>query len=266
MNGLHAATTVDGLQENIELVAARLASFSARRGIVLNSEKTQVMGPPTMGPVQIGNSLLTPSITMDLLGIIFDYYGRFKDNNNKMAKELAKRVGAIRHLLPHISRGPLLREIGQAIVIGKASYGSWITRKARVTDETNTGQRQQSHIGQIALNDLARVLTGHSRKDHISIIELASKAKLPTLNEVVVKRASLEAWKAKNGGALSDSIINISSNTRASTQCLVRPSSESIVDKNLSECWNSSENLRKAATKNAARTAAKQFSSEMRFL
>ena len=139
------------------------------------------------------------------------------ENNDKVSKDLSRRVGAVRRLLPHISRGRLLREIGSALVIGKANYGCWVTRKARVTDDSASGIPQQNHSGQVALNDLARVLTGYTRKDRISVKDLADKAGIPTLNELVVKRASLEAWKARNGGVLSGSASETVSNTRAAT-------------------------------------------------
>ena len=107
----------------------------------------------------------------------------------KVAKELACRVGAVRRILPHISRGPLLREIGLALVVGKANYAAWVTREAHLSSPTSTSHHPQ-HVGQVALNDLARVLLGKSRRDHISTKDLSNRARIPTYNEIIIKNGS----------------------------------------------------------------------------
>ena len=120
------------------------------------------------------------------------------------------------------------------------------------------------HPGQVALNDLARIITGNSRKDHIPTATLADKAGLPTLNEIVVKRSAVEAWKAMHGGALTGSIELVSSTTRASTNSLVQSRTNSRPDLNMRNCWNASEELRNADTLPAAKRAAKKLASESR--
>ena len=156
-----------------------------------------------------------------------------------------------------------MREIGNAIVIGKANTLAWVTREAHLPDKEPTSS---SHIGQVSLNDLARVLTGHSRKDKIPIANLLTKAKVPTINEIVVKRSALEAWKSMNGGALKQALIPTGSTTRAASEGLVTSRTTSIPDTNMKRCWNLCPELRKAKSLNQARKAARKFGSEARNL
>ena len=123
---------------------------------------------------------------------------------------------------------------------------------------------RQQHPGQVALNDLARILLGLTRKDHIPTSTLADRAELPTLNEIVVKRSAVEAWKAMNDGALSGAIEYVGSSSRASTRGLVRANIRSRPNLNLEKCWNASSELREATTISAAKRAAKKLATEAR--
>jgi hypothetical protein len=49
---------------------------------------------------------------------------------------------------------------------------------------------------QVALNDVARSITGNKRKDHVRIPDLLAKAGIPSLNSVAVRAVAMEAWKA----------------------------------------------------------------------
>ena len=167
----------------------------------------------------------------------------------------------IAKLSSHLPCGKLLRQIGLSLVIGKANCGAWVTREVRLSDED---RRSQQHPGQVAINDLARILTGHKRKDRVPVSVLADKANLPTINEIVVKRSATEAWKAMNGGALQNSLVVPSSSSRAASNKFVRPATNSIADTNLSKCWNRSQELREARNLNTAKKAAKKLASECR--
>eukprot|EP00095_Tigriopus_kingsejongensis_P005520 maker-scaffold282_size228295-snap-gene-0.16 protein:Tk05520 transcript:maker-scaffold282_size228295-snap-gene-0.16-mRNA-1 annotation:"hypothetical protein DAPPUDRAFT_243998" len=59
---------------------------------------------------------------------------------------------------------------------------------------------------QLALNDVARTITGKSRQDHVQIADLFHLAGSPSFNELAVRASVMETWKAfrrldgKNGG------------------------------------------------------------------
>ena len=265
-SGIAGAKSPVELHEKTDVILARLTAFSAQREIVLNADKTQIMtSSSSIQSFESSGTSILPQKTLDLLGVIFESNGGFTTHNELTAKDLTRRVGAVRRVLPHISRGPLLREIGLALVVGKANYAAWITREARLKRPSSTNTFPQ-HRGQVALNDLARVITGKLRKDHISIKDLTNKANIPTLNEIIVKRAALEAWKAFNGGILSTQLIRSAQTSRNAANDIVRPKTQSIADRNLANCWNASPQLRSAKTKGEAQRAAAKLASESRFL
>ena len=259
-NGLVGTPKTEAPEEKTELLTARLVAFSARHGLALNASKTQIMAPPNTTEIRAGDTNITPGPTLEVLNTVFEYSGRFTQQNEIIAKDLTRRVGQVRRLTPHIPRGRLLREIGNALVIGKANCTSWVTREARLSKPTTPKQ----HVGQVALNDLARVLTGHTRREHIPISQLTSKANVPTFNEIIVKRASVEAWKAVNGGALKHLLELPSSSTRATNMGLVRSRNDALACLNMRNCWNASPALREAKTIGAAKRAAKLLASEVR--
>lgn len=262
-NSLSGAQTYNELRQKMELTSARLVSFSANNKLAINPSKTQIMANPDLGEIKILDSVLIPGSTLDLLGTIFEVSGRFTKHNDRVDKDLRRRVGRIRRLSSHIPRGQLLREIGNAIVIGKANCGAWVTREAHLPDNCHSST---PHVGQVPINDLARILTGHTRKEHIPVSTLIDKANVPTLNEIVIKRAALEAWKALNGGVLSHALIRTSSSTRATSDGLVSARTDSLADTNMKRCWNICPQLRAATTLNQAKNAAKKLATENRNL
>ena len=218
------------------------------------------MGPTNAPSLKFGETEIAPEPTIDILNTVFEYSGRFTQHNEIVARDLSRRVGQVRRLTPHIPRGRLLREIGRALVIGKANCTAWVTREARLVKP----QTPRQHIGQVALNDLARVLTGHSRKQRIPVSVLNSKAGIPTFNEIIVNRAAVEAWKAMKGGALQILLESPSSSTRATNLGLVRSRNDSLACTNMRDCWNASPELREAKTIGAAKKAAKSLASRVR--
>ena len=91
------------------------------------------------------------------------------------------------------------------------------------------------------------------------------RAKIPSLNEIVVRQAALNAWKAVNGGALAEFLQPRDSRTRAAECNLRRPvSRRCIAISNMANCWNASQPLRNAKTIGEARSAARKLANSVR--
>ena len=91
------------------------------------------------------------------------------------------------------------------------------------------------------------------------------RAKIPTLNEIVVCQAALNSWKAVNGGALAEFLQPYDSRSRAAECNLRRPVSwRCTAITNMANCWNSSELLRNAKTIGEARSAARKLANSVR--
>ena len=92
--------------------------------------------------------------------------------------------------------------------------------------------------------------------------DLAARAKLPTLNEVVTKQSAISAWRSQNGGLLDDILVPYDERTRgASLKWKWSVSTRCVAARNLALTWNSSDELRSAQTLNHAKVAAKKLRS-----
>ena len=177
--------------------------------------------------------------------------------------DLRRRLGVIRRLKCQISRGKLLNEVAQSLFVGRLQCNAWITRPARVSQE---GEQPSSRDkAQILLNEVARTLLGVRRADHVRTEDLMDRAKLPTLNEIVVRQAALNAWKAVNGGTLSELLLPYDSRTRGAEGNLRKPvSRRCLATSNMANCWNAHEPLRNAKTIGEARSAARKLANAVR--
>jgi hypothetical protein len=78
-------------------------------------------------------------------------------------------VGKVTHALP-------------AVIVPRRTEAAPITANSRAT--------------QIALNDVARSLTGAKRTDLVNMTDLLSSARMTPLNRLAAASAGIEAWKA----------------------------------------------------------------------
>ena len=156
--------------------------------------------------------------------------------------------------------------MARALVIGKAQTCAWVTRPVRLPQEQG-GPTIDDGGAQIALNDLARVLLGVKRADRIRATELADRAGIPTMNEIIVRQSAIAAWKAINipNAALENVLVRYDSRTRGGLSDLRRPiSTNCVAAVNMAKVWNSSEALRQASSLAEARKTAARLSKEVR--
>eukprot|EP00095_Tigriopus_kingsejongensis_P000431 maker-scaffold171_size289870-snap-gene-1.37 protein:Tk00431 transcript:maker-scaffold171_size289870-snap-gene-1.37-mRNA-1 annotation:"hypothetical protein CAPTEDRAFT_193384" len=117
----------------------------------------------------------------------------------------------------------------------------------------------------VALNDVARSITGAKRQDHVRIPDLLAKAGIPSLNSIAVRAVAMEAWKAyhscdgPNGTRNPIGNLLFSNNcergTRAATGGAIPLPLISKADTfvwHATTIWNGSKDLREAPTKGAA--------------
>ena len=254
--GVSMSKSWDETDKAMEKVASNLAEYSTSVGLYLNVSKTQTM--------RINHRDTPTSSTLNVLGVQINRSGGFSNHHKSMMADLRSRLGAVRRLATAIGRGKLLREVGLSLVLGKVQTNAFVTREARL-------QAGTAHVDDIAtqrvLNDLYRVITGLKRTDHIRVADLAARANLPTLNEIITKQAAISAWRSQNGGPLNDTLVPYDERTRGASQNRMRPvSTRCIASTNLAHAWNSSEELRNAKTLTAAKLAAKKLAQSVRNL
>ena len=255
-----AASTWAEVEDTMESTTAAVGHFSDKNGLHLNAGKTQTL--------RIRAADEPTSATLDLLGISVSRNLGFDAHYATVLTDVRRRIGVIRRLRTSLSRGPLLRQIAKSLVIGKLQSCAWVTRRARPTDDDGSCS-SSSHAtdgAQVLLNDLARVILGVKRSDHIRQGDLATRAGIPTLNELVTHQAAINAWKAvRTTSPLSAVLTAPDPRTRGGANNLRNPvTTNSVAAVNLAKTWNASSELRVAPTIGVAKRAARALATRSR--
>ena len=250
-----ASESWEDVERGMREVATNLEKYSSENGLCLNVGKTQTMKLCAKEAIN----------KLKILGVEVDKTLSFSSHHTTMLADLRRRVGIVRRLATKLSRGRLLSEIARSLVIGKVQCNAWVTRRARFSpQQPRTGEDVAT---QRTLTELARTLIGARRADRLIVSDLADKAALPTLNEIVIKQAAVAAWKTVKGGALQDLLLLYDKRTRGRMRNLRRPSSNRCVAAtNMADVWNASVQLRSAKTLTQAKMVAKKFASTLRHI
>jgi hypothetical protein len=89
--------------------------------------------------------------------------------------------------------------------MGKVGYATSTFVRPR-TDSNADPHSADLRAAQVAINDVARTLTGKKRKDHVQVSDLLKKAKLPSINQVTVKSMLREASSKSEASAIARAI------------------------------------------------------------
>jgi len=167
-----------------------------------------------------------------------------------------------------------LSQLAKGIVLGKVGYAIAAVASPRLEGNFSSPPAACKEI-QVALNDVARSITGKKRQDHINIPNLLSSAGLPSLNYMSVHALAMETWKAfkskdgMNGSRNPLGLLlfpaDLSESARSS-----RSASAGVVPLPLKTAantmawhavnvWNSAKSLRDANTKCEATKVAKEL-------
>jgi hypothetical protein len=269
------APTLDGLKSVLEAKAAAFAYFAASCGLVLNSSKMQLLiagkKTPTNFYVTVDGCKVSPATELELLGVRFDRNLSTLPQQKRLAASTRQRASLIARLSHHLPRGPLLQQLAHGLVMGKVGYATSTFVRPR-TDSNADPHSADLRAAQVAINDVARTLTGKKRKDHVQVSDLLKKAKLPSINQVTVKSTAIEAWKAyhshdgnDNGrnmlGKLlfGDSAVHDQRHMRSSAdgKILIPLRGQETFVAHAAAIWNSSIMLREASSKSEASAIAR---------
>jgi hypothetical protein len=180
-----------------------------------------------------------------------------------------QRVSVVSRLANHLPRGEYLRQLAYCLVIGKFSHALAAVARPRLEQEDNASV-VWSRI-QVALNDVARSITGTRRWDHVRIKDLLSQAGLKSANRMVVKAITAKTWgcfhsnDGRNGARnhvvrllFSGKRTAIAKTTRSATtgQIKVTLRGGNTFITHAAHVWNKSDTLQQATTKAKAKKAA----------
>jgi hypothetical protein len=270
------ANTWVEVKKGLEDAAAKFSTWAKGNGLAMNAGKTQLLVSANAGPaadlsVQVGGNTISCGDTIELLGVNFDRKMTTAPHVDDLVKATRQRAALIARLGHHLPRGQYLRQLADGMVFGKVRHALGAVATPRLLADTPVGARYKAI--QVAINDVARTVTGGKRSDHTSVRDLNDRAGFPTLNELVTQTVAMETWAAFNstdgdssgarnplGAAMFNDVV-YGRATRAAAAGQVKDplgGANTLVSNGI-RVWNLCQELRQAATKGAARTAAAKF-------
>jgi hypothetical protein len=274
------AEVVAGLEEKAKLFAA----YVKGNGLVLNAGKTQLLlsrggaAGDDMGDVSVDvdGTRVTPSSKLTLLGVTFDRAFSLSPHSEMVAAAARQRAGTIARLSHHVPRGAYLRQLAMGLVNGKVLHAIAAVAEPRLEGDAGSGNGHYKTV-QIAVNDVARTLTGTRRTDHKRVAELLHQARLPTVNELVVVATATETWRAFHstdggqgrrnplgqlmfgGGGVAENVGARTSRSATAGRVHIPLRGQNTFVAHGAAVWNSSPELRAATTIAEAKRVAKSM-------
>jgi uncharacterized membrane protein (UPF0136 family) len=272
------AEDIEEAQRELQQLADAIAKFTRDNGLGLNGAKTQVMIGSAKAKardisditIHVDGAEVKPINTFELFGVTFDQRFTVRPyitTLSKAAKFLAGRVAGLAQYLPCRL---LLRQLGSGLLMGKLAHCLLDMAQPRLSGSAKPIPEALASI-QVAINNVARSISGYRREDHIPIEDLLELANLMSLNQLVVWATAMIAWNAHesdNGVAGSkNSVGNLSFNsgnaltarpTRATAAGEVRVPTRvmNTLVTHVLETWNACTELRNSKSKAKASRAA----------
>ena len=272
----------EAVRRTLNEKAQAFVEFAQQNGLSLNANKTQLLLAGRLSnstrnnfSVEVGQAVIHPSSSLELLGVRFDSKLSPEVHVTALAKSIRQRASLMTRLANHLPRGHYMRLLAQGLICGKLSYGAAAAITPRLPGDTSSPSGAAKAI-QVAVNDIARTLTGHKRTDHVPVPTLLSEAELPSLNQVAVRALAIETWKAYHSSDGPDRTRNplgaaiFCENPKVSNPKLTRSKTEGQVSLplplaastmvyNAAKLWNQCQELRNAKTLGAAKSVAKSL-------
>jgi hypothetical protein len=183
--------------------------------------------------------------------------------------DVPEKKSLIARLGNYLPPGRYLGQLAMGLAVGKVSHAIAAATTPRLV-KTVPATHQEKAI-QVALNDVARTVTGSKRTDHVTVANLLEKARIPSFNRLAAVAAAIKTLKAfhsRNGkdgerNPIGKCLFNqarcrprlLRSETAGEVQVPLR-GCKSLVN-TAATIWNRSPALRAAKTLSEAKVAAK---------
>ena len=169
--------------QKFSAVGEEISRYMANNNMKLNPAKTEFLtfGRDKNMTVTIEGKTISESMSVRLLGININKRLSWSGHVDSLAPELAKIIGALRHLsfyLPKKTLCSLLRPF----FISKATYGLEL-----LCNPMNKSDMTINRL-QVMLNKAMRTVLKKSRMDHIRIEDLQAWSKCPSIREIAIEK------------------------------------------------------------------------------
>jgi hypothetical protein len=177
--------------------APRFVDYTRSMGLSMNASKTQLLFSSNAGnvanvTVEVDGSTIKPSNNIELLGVGYDRKLSTTLHVQSLLAAVRQQASIVARLANHLPRGTYLRQLSYGLVMGKFDQALAAVARPRL-DSEDMASGIWSKI-QVALNNVARSITGVRQRDHITIKDLLDLAGIKSTNRMVVKVFAVEAW------------------------------------------------------------------------
>ena len=275
--------TAEMAVQSLQKMTDKFTSYASARCLALNPHKTQYLvtgaGAQLLQQreLQVGGVGVHCQTHLDLLGFRFGRSLNVEETLQTTIRAVNRCVTTVGRLALHLPRGPFLRDLARGLTWGAVGVGAALAPVRMSTKDTVSSQAKKV---QIAINKVARIVTGVKQVEHAPVGDLLRRAGLPSYNRLALAAIAQQAWNAESSRDGPDGDRNTLGRTlfgsrrdrcgrldtcretrvtRAATMGRIPPSSgrAQTLLYNAHEIWNDTPPLRVAQTKAAAKTAAR---------
>jgi hypothetical protein len=278
-NVWQSGKNVDEVIRKLTEKAALFVDYTRSMGLSMNASKTQMLllangGNVANITVMVDRNSINLSNTIELLGVRYDRKLSTAPHVRSLLAAVRQQASVAARLANHLPRGQYLRQLAYKRVMGKFSHALAAVARPRLSNEENASSTW-SKI-QVAVNNVARSITGVRLRDHVRIPDLLDRAGIPSANRMVVKVVSMEAWMCKSSSDGKDGVRNyvgaiLFDDNKTDTGKMTRLAKTGKISVPLrggdtfvahaANVWNKSDMLCRAFTKLSAKRAALNLAS-----
>jgi hypothetical protein len=275
-NFWQTAGTVEEVIAKLTSIAKKFTKFTLESGLSLNAGKTQLLISSSAGDVSevvlnVNGQDIKPRDVIEMLGVSYDRKFSAAPHLKNMLVATRQRAAVIVRLANHIPRGKFLRQLASGLVNGKLGHAMAAYASPRLPGDLANPSTLFSQL-QVAQNRVARSIVGVKISDRVAVADLLKRAGILSVNAMTVRAVATEAWSCHNsvdgdagggrnfpGSLIFDQVRARSTRDATSGKVPVPLRGHDTFVMHAARTWNSSEELRVATSKSAAKTAANRL-------
>jgi hypothetical protein len=199
-NAWAIGSSLDVVRAKLKEIAAQFVCWARVNGLAVNALKTQLLVSSNSGKcndfnITVDGKVIAVANEFNLLGVTYNRRFATTPHDESVSEAARQRASLIARLSHYLPRGRYLRQLAAGLVLGKINHALPAVAAPRLTAADGAANSSYKAV-QKAVNDVARTITGASRKEHISIENLLDVAKMQSINAMVTAAVAMEAWKA----------------------------------------------------------------------